>query len=93
MSFGDDTTNPASENPHSFIISFRAGSCGSAILLYPGVHGGDLARMYETDRGNMSRLIKALEKEGLIEVRSEKMPGMRIVAKRLYRVIQPTPHS
>ena len=57
-----------------------------AIGRFPGVHGGDLARMYETDRGNMSRLIKALEKEGLIEVRSEKMPGLRIVIKRLYRV-------
>ena len=57
-----------------------------AIGKYPGIHGGDLSRLYETDRGNMSRLIKSLEKEGLIEVRSEKMPGMRIVAKRLYRV-------
>ena len=57
-----------------------------AIGKYPGIHGGDLARLYEADRGNLSRLLRGLEKEGLIEVRSEKMPGMRIVAKRLYRL-------
>ena len=51
---------------------------------WPGCMIGELADMMQTDRPNLSRMIKGLEKKGILIVKEVPVRGSRVIGKKIF---------